>query len=150
MRALKMKFEGRQFGRVWPWLLLPFTLLGLLAAGLILIAVQTWQPEPATDTQVTEQATISTVERELTADQQATFDRTCKLCHGNKGTGAPVTGDSEAWAARLQQGIDKLLDHTVNGHGGMPPMGMCMECDQAQFVAFIEYMGQFDSGLECE
>lgn len=82
----------------------------------------------------------------LSAEQAATFERTCALCHGPAGTGAPAPKDKQAWQARNAQGMEVLLEHTVNGYGGMPPMGMCMECSQEDFAAFIQYM----SGLECE
>ena len=82
----------------------------------------------------------------LSADQQETFDRTCGICHGIPGTGAPAPQDHVAWAPRNAQGMEVLLDHTINGNGSMPPMGMCMECSQEEFVAFIQFM----SGMECE
>ncbi len=83
---------------------------------------------------------------QLSAEQQASFARTCGICHGVVGTGAPAPHDRVAWEARNAQGMEVLLDHTLNGFGGMPPMGMCMDCTQDDFVAFIQYM----SGLECE
>lgn len=82
----------------------------------------------------------------LTPSQQALFDRTCKACHGVPGTGAPGVGDEAAWAERNKQGLETLVDHSINGYGQMPPMGLCMECTQDEFVAFISYM----SGLACE
>lgn len=82
----------------------------------------------------------------LTPELQATYDRTCKVCHGTPGTGAPAAGDDAAWASRIEQGIDVLLDHSINGYQSMPPMGLCMECSQDEFIAFIEYM----TGLECD
>lgn len=82
----------------------------------------------------------------LSEEQNAKYQRSCALCHGVSGTGAPAPHDTEAWEARNAQGLATLIDHTINGHGGMPPMGMCMDCDQDDFVAFIEFM----SGLECE
>lgn len=82
----------------------------------------------------------------LTPAEQETFDRTCAACHGVAGTGAPGVADEAAWAERNEQGIDTLVEHTINGYGQMPPMGLCMECTQDEFVTFISYM----SGLECE
>ena len=35
---------------------------------------------------------------------------------------------------------DALLDHTIDGYKAMPPMGMCMDCSEEQFIALIEYM----------
>jgi cytochrome c5 len=68
------------------------------------------------------------------------YDNSCKLCHANPAAGAPLTGDKSAWAPRLLQGTDALLDHAINGYNGMPPMGMCMQCSQEQFLALIAFM----------
>ncbi|EJL04004.1 hypothetical protein PflQ2_2063 [Pseudomonas fluorescens Q2-87] len=68
------------------------------------------------------------------------YDSSCKLCHANPGAGAPLTGDTNAWAPRVAQGADTLLDHAINGYNGMPPMGLCMHCSEEQFVALIAFM----------
>lgn len=71
---------------------------------------------------------------------QATYDRSCKTCHAIPGSGAPQTGDTQAWQPRVAQGIDTLLDHTINGFNGMPPLGACMECSEDEFISLIELM----------
>ncbi|MEX5551289.1 c-type cytochrome [Pseudomonas pergaminensis] len=68
------------------------------------------------------------------------YDSSCKLCHANPASGAPLTGDRAAWSPRIAQGVDTLLDHSINGYNGMPPMGLCMQCSEAQFVALIGFM----------
>ena len=68
------------------------------------------------------------------------YDNSCKLCHANPAAGAPLTGDRKAWEPRVQQGADTLLDHAINGYNGMPPMGMCMQCSQEEFLALIAFM----------
>ena len=74
------------------------------------------------------------------AELQALYDRSCKGCHAVPGTGAPLTGNVQAWAPRVAQGIDTLLDHTINGFQSMPPMGACMDCSEEQFEELIELM----------
>lgn len=71
---------------------------------------------------------------------QATYDRSCKTCHAVPGTGAPQTGDAKAWQPRVAKGIDTLLDHTISGFNGMPPLGACMECSEDEFISLIELM----------
>lgn len=68
------------------------------------------------------------------------YDTSCKLCHANPASGAPLTADKAAWHPRIAQGTDTLLDHSINGYNGMPPMGLCMQCSEAQFVALISFM----------
>lgn len=68
------------------------------------------------------------------------YANTCKTCHANPASGAPLAGDTAAWSPRLAQGMDSLLDHSINGYKGMPPMGLCMQCSEAQFLALIGFM----------
>ena len=71
---------------------------------------------------------------------RATYRRSCATCHAKPGAGAPLAHDTRAWDARLSRGMDALLEHTVGGIGGMPPMGLCMDCSEAEFRALIEFM----------
>jgi cytochrome c5 len=77
---------------------------------------------------------------EVSPDLKAIYERSCKNCHSMPASGAPQTGDVRAWAPRITQGADVLLDHTFNGYKSMPPMGACMDCDEDQYRALIEYM----------
>jgi cytochrome c5 len=70
----------------------------------------------------------------------AIYDRSCRSCHTLAATGAPLTGDKAAWAPRLDKGMDVLLGSVVNGFGGMPPFGLCMDCSAQQFTALIQFM----------
>lgn len=70
------------------------------------------------------------------------YDRSCRSCHTVAGTGSPLTGDTAAWAPRMEKGINTLLDNVVNGYGGMPPFGLCMDCDADQFEALILFMAE--------
>ncbi|MGB3126160.1 MAG: c-type cytochrome [Pseudomonas sp.] len=68
------------------------------------------------------------------------YDTSCKLCHANPASGAPLSGDRAAWRPRVAQGADTLLDHSINGYNGMPPMGLCMQCSEEQFLGLISFM----------
>lgn len=68
------------------------------------------------------------------------YQRSCASCHTVAATGAPLTGDVAAWAPRLEKGMDTLVDNVVNGFGGMPPFGLCMDCDAAQFESLTRFM----------
>lgn len=70
----------------------------------------------------------------------AIYQRSCASCHTVAATGAPLTGDGVAWAPRMDKGMDTLVDNVVNGFGGMPPFGLCMDCDATQFEALIRFM----------
>lgn len=68
------------------------------------------------------------------------YEQTCRNCHGVPSSGAPQTGDSKAWAPRVAQGRDALIDHAINGYRAMPPMGTCTACSEQDFAALTEYM----------
>lgn len=68
------------------------------------------------------------------------YDQTCKSCHTSPGSGAPQAGDARVWQPLLAQGMPALLDRTINGYKGMPPLGSCMDCNEAEFEALIRFM----------
>jgi len=69
-----------------------------------------------------------------------TFQSVCFACHGTGAAGAPKFGDAAAWAPRIKQGIDTLLNHAINGLRAMPPRGTCASCSDDDLKAAIEYM----------
>jgi cytochrome c5 len=71
----------------------------------------------------------------LTAETMAQWARSCALCHVRGEGGAPVLGDTESWADRLDQGEEVLLTHTLEGYNNMPPLGYCMDCEEVDFRA---------------
>jgi cytochrome c5 len=75
-----------------------------------------------------------------TAHTGKLYAQTCMACHTNPGSGAPQAGDAAAWRPRLRQGMDVLLDRTIDGYKGMPPLGSCMDCNEADFEALIRLM----------
>jgi cytochrome c5 len=66
--------------------------------------------------------------------------RTCAMCHVRGEGGAPKTGDTAAWAPRLAQGEDVVLQHAVEGFNNMPPLGYCMDCEREDLRAYIHFM----------
>lgn len=72
------------------------------------------------------------------------YGRSCRSCHTIAATGAPLTGDTEAWRPRMEKGINVLVDNVVSGYGGMPPFGLCMDCDADQFEALTRFMAAPD------
>lgn len=68
------------------------------------------------------------------------YNQACAACHTNGVAGAPVTGDEDAWAERIDKGMDELISSTVNGLGAMPPMAACNDCSEEEFESAIRYM----------
>jgi cytochrome c5 len=68
------------------------------------------------------------------------YQASCFACHGTGAAGAPKIGDKAAWAPRIAQGMDTLLQHSINGFNAMPPKGTCFTCSDADLQAAVEYM----------
>ena len=74
------------------------------------------------------------------ADGKQVFNGTCTACHSTGVAGAPKLGDKAAWAPRIQQGIDALVQHAVQGKNAMPPKGGNASLSDAQVRAAVEFM----------
>ena len=69
----------------------------------------------------------------------------CIACHAAPGVGgAPPLGDRDAWAARIAQGKDTLIDHALHGFSGrtgvMPRKGDRPDLSDEEVIAAVEYM----------
>src|SRR5436190_151268 len=65
---------------------------------------------------------------------------TCAACHQTGVAGAPKIGDKAAWAPRIKQGMDTLLQSALKGKGAMPPKGGNASLSDADLRAAIEFM----------
>lgn len=68
------------------------------------------------------------------------YQSACTACHGMGVLGAPKTGDTAAWDARLAKGLDATLKNALNGLNAMPPKGNCMNCSDDEILAAIKFM----------
>ena len=68
------------------------------------------------------------------------YNAACAACHVAGVAGAPKTGDAEAWAPRLEKGMDALVASVKNGLNAMPPGGLCMDCSDEEYMELITYM----------
>ncbi|TCO75165.1 c-type cytochrome [Chromatocurvus halotolerans] len=91
-----------------------------------------------------------TGEISLTDEQEAKYDKSCRVCHEVGVAGAPRTGSSEDWAPRLAKGMDALLTSVRNGFNAMPPRGMCFDCNDDDYRALIHYMSSGPTEAETE
>ena len=68
------------------------------------------------------------------------YDVACTTCHAIALAGAPKFGDRLSWGERANEDLDHLVETVTNGLGGMPPMGMCMDCSQEELTDAVQYM----------
>lgn len=80
---------------------------------------------------------------ELQLGQQV-WDGTCRLCHLNGLGGAPAKGNRRAWARRIEQGLEVLVGHALNGFSGeagsMPARGGNPQLSDQEVAAAVKYM----------
>lgn len=78
------------------------------------------------------------------ADGEAVYNSACMACHAQGVAGAPKLGDAEAWADRIDQGMDTLYENSINGFQGeagvMPPKGGFANLSDEEVKAAVDYM----------
>ena len=97
-------------------------------------------------------ATAPTVETAVEPEPVATvmtgpqvYNAACNVCHGNGVGGAPIVGDTDAWAPRIAKGLDALKDSAINGFSGdaptpMLPKGGRVDLSDGEIHDAVEYM----------
>jgi cytochrome c5 len=77
-------------------------------------------------------------------DGRAVYNAACAACHSAGIAGAPATGDKAAWAARIDQGMDTLVKHAIEGFQGqagyMPARGGHANLTDEQVRDAVQYM----------
>lgn len=113
---------------------------GVALSGLVLASVF------ATGSATAEQ-TLTLAQVTEGFDPARTYAQSCAACHNSGAAGAPRFGNSADWSARLEKGMDVLVEHTINGFNNvMPPKGMCFTCSDDDLRAVVQYM--LDESIE--
>lgn len=73
------------------------------------------------------------------AHGRVVFTEHCMRCHAQGLDGAPVPGDPGDWADRIDQPLDDLIAHAIQGHGDMPARGETELVDQ-EIAAAVAYV----------
>ncbi|MBQ0747643.1 MAG: cytochrome c5 family protein [Marinobacter sp.] len=68
------------------------------------------------------------------------YGAVCMACHTTGAAGAPVIGDAGAWAPRVDQGMETLISHAINGFNAMPAKGGCASCPDEEIAAAVEHI----------
>jgi cytochrome c5 len=74
------------------------------------------------------------------ANGKAVYDKVCFACHAQSVAGSPRLGDKEAWAPRIKQGADTLVQSVIKGKGAMPPKAGNPSLTDAEIKAAVEFM----------
>ena len=70
------------------------------------------------------------------------YARTCRACHVNPDSGAPLTGNKAAWRQRIAAGRPTVEANMRNGLRTMPPRGQCLDCSDADLWSLTLFMAQ--------
>lgn len=77
-------------------------------------------------------------------DGERVYRIACTACHGAGIAGAPKTGDADAWAPRIDQGMDTLVRRAIDGYQGdagfMPARGGHPNLTDEQVRDAVQYM----------
>lgn len=73
------------------------------------------------------------------AHGRVVFNQHCLRCHEQGRKGAPVVSEPIDWVERLEQPLDTMISHAIQGHGDMPARGDTELTDQqiASAVAYV-------------
>ncbi len=135
--VLQMQIKAEFFGGYMRFHLIFLTLLGLSLTALA--ACGDSVPERGTE----EMAQLAERAADLRPSDprlRDIYERSCINCHSLAASSAPLTGDAVGWAPRLAKGNTVLMENTIGGFQGMPPMGMCSDCSVQEFRALIEFL----------
>ena len=87
---------------------------------------------------------ISLATAEETGKGQGVYMNFCSACHASGVAGAPKVGDKEAWAQRINLGMEFLIERAINGYQGesgvMPAKGGNMSLTDEEVSAAVHYM----------
>ncbi|MBL9096278.1 MAG: cytochrome c5 family protein [Alphaproteobacteria bacterium] len=108
--------------------------------GLVAAVAACGDPAP----QETLEAKVSRAEALMPSDPGLVekYERSCRTCHVNPDSGAPLTGDVQAWNARFAQGAATIAAHTRDGIRAMPPRGQCFDCSEDELSKLTLFMAQ--------
>ncbi len=65
---------------------------------------------------------------------------TCALCHRTGMMSSPKLGNADDWAPRIEQGVDVLYDHAMNGFNMMPARGGNASLSDDDVKAAVDHM----------
>jgi len=91
---------------------------------------------------VSREVLLARAETRMPSDRRLAdlYQHACRACHVVATSGAPLTGDPDAWHERLKKGLPKLVDNSIGGLNGMPAGGQCARCTLADYEALIRFM----------
>lgn len=87
----------------------------------------------------------ASVDEEMAGDEdggigQQIVSSACIACHGSGTLNAPIIGNTEQWAPRIEKGMETLYTHAINGFKNMPAKGGNASLSDDEVKAAVDYM----------
>jgi cytochrome c5 len=79
-------------------------------------------------------------ESETVGGGKQILTQVCAICHSSGMMSSPKLGHQADWAPRLEQGIDTLYDHAINGLNMMPARGGRPNLSDDEVKAAVDHM----------
>ncbi|BCM24157.1 c-type cytochrome [Methyloradius palustris] len=104
---------------------------------------------PAAKPEATEKPAAPPAASEVVATKEAApagksgeqvYNSVCTMCHSVGLMGAPKFGDKDAWAPRIAQGYDTLVQHALKGIRMMPAKGGNPALSDTEVAGAVAYM----------
>ena len=93
---------------------------------------------------IADESTASASANDGPVDGATVYNASCGACHGAGVAGAPVLGDADDWADRIEQGIETLTEHAISGFQGsmgvMPAKGGNPALSDEEVTAAVQHM----------
>ncbi|MGD0865441.1 MAG: c-type cytochrome [Rhizomicrobium sp.] len=109
----------------------------ILSVALLLALAGCSQPSRPSDEQL---ASLKPADTHLAA----LYVQSCKACHANPNSGAPLVHDRAAWDVRWAKGLPTLVDHAIVGFQAMPAGGQCVACTPKDYEGLIRFMADHE------
>lgn len=93
---------------------------------------------------VSNEASASSSEESGVVDGASVYNTSCATCHGSGVAGAPIVGEADDWEDRIEEGIETLVEHAIQGFQGsvgvMPAKGGNPSLSDESVTAAVQYM----------
>ncbi len=83
---------------------------------------------------------IDLLHEQKIAKKHTTYEKSCAVCHKTGVAGAPKTQNQFDWNNRLSQGINYLVNSSLNGKGACPPKGGVLNTTEKDIKEAILFM----------
>lgn len=71
---------------------------------------------------------------------ETVYNQSCVSCHERGHGGAPIRGDQQEWAKKLEKSRETLVDNVIKGYKTMPAKGACFSCTDEDIRLAVEYL----------